>query len=67
MIADIDVYRCAQMIVRQHGEEAALFAAQRADALLAKGDVEGQIVWKRILRAVVDLQQRAPVAGQRLN
>jgi len=67
MIADIDVYRCAQMIVRQHGEEAALFAAQRADALLVKGDVEGQIVWKRILRAVVDRQQRAPIAGQRLN
>ena len=67
MITDIDIYRCAEMIVRQHGEDAALFAAERADALLAAGDVEGQVIWKRIVRAVVDIQQRTPVAGQRLN
>lgn len=66
MISDLDVYRCAQMMLRQHGDEAALFAAERADALLAAGDVEGQSVWKRVLRAVVDLQQQEPVDGQRL-
>lgn len=67
MISDLDVYRCAKMCLRQHGEEAALFAAERADALLAAGDLNGQSVWKHVLRAIVELEQREPVAGQRLN
>jgi hypothetical protein len=67
VISDLDVYRCAQMVLRQHGDEAALFAAERADALLAAGDMEGQSVWKRVLRAVVELRQRQLVANQNLN
>lgn len=45
-IDDIDVWRAANILVKQHGENAALVAAQRADEMLAEGDIEGQIVWK---------------------
>ncbi len=32
----------------------------RADALLDKGDVDGYAVWRRILRAVEELQGSEP-------
>jgi len=41
--------------VDQHGAEAPIHAAMRADALLARGDVDGQAVWKRILHAVEEI------------
>ena len=41
MVADIEVYRSANVLIREHGEDAALEAAMRADAMLEKGDLEG--------------------------
>ena len=51
MISDLDIYRSANVLIREHGKDAALEAAQRADAMLEKGDLGGQAVWKRIVRA----------------
>ncbi len=39
MIRDLDIYRSANVIIREHGEDAALEAAMRADAMLEKGDI----------------------------
>lgn len=64
-IADLDVLRCAALLIKHHRSDAALVAAQRADELLAKGDVEGQIVWKRIVSAINELQRTQPAAGER--
>ena len=36
MIADIDIYRSAQVLVRHHDEDAPIHAAMRADAMLDK-------------------------------
>ncbi len=47
----VDTYRSASLLVKQHGEDAPIHAAMRADAMLEKGDLEGYAVWKRILRA----------------
>ena len=44
-----------------------LVAAQRADELLAKGDVEGCAVWKRILAAVDELTRTTPAKGAPVN
>ncbi len=52
MIPDLDIYRTANVLVREHGEDAPIHAAMRADAMLEAGDLEGWAVWKRILRAV---------------
>ena len=62
MTSDLDIYRSAQVLIREHGEDAALEAAKRADAMLEKGDLEGQAVWKRIVRAVEELlaKERPP-------
>lgn len=57
MIPDIDIWRSANVIVKQYGEDASVQAAMRADDLLAAGDTNGCAVWKRILQAVQELQR----------
>ncbi len=57
MTSDLDIYRSANVLIREHGEDAALEAAKHADAMLEKGDLEGQTVWKRIVRAVGEIQR----------
>ncbi len=59
MIRDLDIYRTANVLIRDHGEDADLEAAQRADAMLEKGDMKGKAVWLRVLRAVEDIQRNA--------
>ena len=39
MTSEIDIYRTANVLIREHGEDAALEAAQRADAMLEKGSL----------------------------
>ncbi len=56
MIPDIDIFRSANLLVKQHGPDAPIEAAMRADAMLDKGDLDGYAVWRRILRAVEELQ-----------
>jgi hypothetical protein len=41
----------------QQGEEAATFAASRANQLLEEGDIDGSGVWRRILAAIEELQR----------
>ncbi len=64
MIPALDIYRSAQVLVKHHGADAPIEAAMRADAMLDKGDLDGYAVWKRILRAVKELQGTAPKPGE---
>ena len=64
MIPDLDIFRSAQALIKQHGEDAPIHAAMRADAVLDKGDLDGYAVWKRILLAVEELQGAAPKPGE---
>ncbi len=64
MIPDIDIYRSANLLVKQHGEDAPIEAAMRADAMLQAADLEGYRVWKRILRAVEEIQGTQPKSGE---
>ena len=55
MVSDLDIYRAANLLVKQYGDEATINVAMIADALLEKGDLDGQRVWLRILNAVNQL------------
>jgi hypothetical protein len=57
MIPDIDIWRCAQLRVNNHGDEAALEAATMADDFLSKGNIEAQRVWMRIAKAIDALHE----------
>ena len=65
MIPDLDIYRTANLLVKQHGRDAQIEAAMRADALLEAGDIEGCAVFKRVLKAVEELlsKERPPGAS----
>jgi hypothetical protein len=41
MFPDLDIYRSAPVLVKQHGQDAPIEAAMRADAMLEKGDLDG--------------------------
>jgi hypothetical protein len=56
MIPDIDIWRCAQLMVNNYGDEAALEAATTADEWLAKGNTDAQRVWMRIAKAIEELR-----------
>ncbi|MCH7888318.1 MAG: hypothetical protein IIA00_03465 [Proteobacteria bacterium] len=64
-VSEIDVFRSADALVKQHGDEAAIHAAMRADAMLDKGDLDGQRVWLRIVKAVGELLARGRETGRR--
>ncbi len=63
-IPDLDIYRSANQLVKQHSAEATIFAAMNADAMLDRGDLDGERVWLRIIRAIEELLQRQPTAGE---
>ena len=61
MIADIDLWRGAKLLVDRYGNTATIEAMKRADALAAQGDAAaGKVVWLRILEAVEELQNTQP-------
>ena len=54
-MASLAVYRTANELIEQHGEDAPIHAAMRADELMEAGDMEGEAVWKLILKAIEEL------------
>ncbi len=67
MTSDLDIYRSANVLVKQHGEDAPIEAAMRADAMLEAGDLDGYAVWKRVLRAVEELEGSVLGPGARVH
>ncbi len=67
MILDLDIYRTAQLLVKQHGEDAPIHTGMRADAMLERGNLDGYAVWKRILRAVEELRRAEPGPGGKVH
>lgn len=57
MISDLDIWRSANELVKRFGDTADIEAAARADQLLAKGDIDGQRVWLRILKVIDEVRQ----------
>ena len=60
MVDEIDIYRSANLLIKQHGEDAAIFAAMQADACLEKGDLDGKVVWLTVIRAIEELLNASP-------
>ena len=60
MIAEIDIYRTANLLIQQHGEEASIHAAMKADEMLEKGDLDGKAVWLRVVKAIEELHATEP-------
>jgi hypothetical protein len=61
MIPHLDIWRAANLLIQQHGANAEIVAAQRADEMLERNDLGGHLVWLRIVTALREL--RAPPTG----
>ncbi len=57
---EIDIYRSAALFIKQHGEDAPIFAAQQADACLEAGDLDGKATWMRVIGAIKELLNQQP-------
>jgi len=57
LIPELDIYRAAKLLIDQHGEDAPIRAAERADELLEAGDTEGAAIWRAIMVAIEELQR----------
>ncbi len=55
MTSDLDIYRCAHLLIERHGDDAPIEAAMRADALMDAGDMDGRAVWLKIVKAIEEL------------
>ncbi len=64
MTWNLDIWRAAQATISRYGNEAGIHAAQRADELMAEGDMDGRAVWHRIARSINELQR--PALDQRI-
>ncbi len=58
MTTDLDIYRTANVLVREHGDEVDLVPAERADSFLEAGDMAGSVVWKQVLKAIKETQRQ---------
>ena len=59
-VGDIDIFRSAAAFIDQHGDEAPIHAAMKADDMLERGDMDGRSVWLRIVDAIRDIQRETP-------
>ncbi len=50
--------------IQDYGDYDIFHPAQRADELMAEGDMDGRRVWHRIERAIDELQRTAPGRGE---
>ena len=60
--SDLDVLRVAALVIKDHGAGAIDDAIGREADLLAKGDVDGAVMWRRFVRAI-ELLQAAELGG----
>lgn len=67
VLTERDVWISANMYVKRYGEDAPVHAAMRADELLAEGDMEGCMAFRRILKAIDELLATAPPEGVKPN
>ena len=57
---DRDIWRSAKALIDQHGDDAVIHAAMRADELLDDGDLDGAATWRRVIQAIKDLETTEP-------
>jgi hypothetical protein len=60
MVSNLDIWRAANQLIREHGANADLEAARLQDRMFDRGDDEGRLVWTRIRRAIEALQPAPP-------
>lgn len=66
LVSDIDLERCAHLLIRQHGDSAWKYADAKMMELISQDDAKGAAVWMTISHKV-DLFLRKRKAGNHLS
>jgi hypothetical protein len=67
MVEETDIWRTANRLLAEYGEKAPVIAAQRAQALLARGDMDHHRMWRRVFRAIEELRRVDRRRGEKVN
>ena len=59
MLSDCELWACASRMIDEHGLDAPIHAAMRADKLMEQADLDGSFAWQAITRRISRLL-RAP-------
>ncbi|HEX8442189.1 MAG TPA: hypothetical protein VF631_00930 [Allosphingosinicella sp.] len=55
VLSEWELWACADEAIRQHGLDAPIFAAMRADKLLEDGEIDGAANWRMIVTRINQL------------
>ena len=61
MIAEIEIWRVANLMLNRYGDQATAESAKRAEELAADGDLAGVATWLRVIDAVRQLAIATPI------
>jgi hypothetical protein len=60
VLTEWELWACADEAIRQHGLDAPIFAAMRADKLLEEGEMDGAANWRLIVTRINQLLAKPP-------
>jgi hypothetical protein len=66
-VDDTEIWRQAHHLLKTHGDEAEVVAADRADLALGRGEVDNFNFWRRVANAVAELSRQTPGSSEPLN
>jgi len=64
---EIEIWRSAQQFISLHGPDAAIVAADLAEARSADGNRKGARVWRMVVKAINELSRTKPCGHEMLN
>lgn len=67
MVADIDIWRAAKLLIDHYGKDAAMVSAQKSNRALQEQDQANYETWQRVAMAILDLQRRKVLDGERVH
>jgi hypothetical protein len=59
VLAEWELWACANQYIKRHLDDAPIHAAMRADELLAEGDLDGAKTFQEIVRRIDELLNAA--------
>ncbi len=59
-LTDWELWACANEVIREHGDAAPVFVAERLGSLALAGDADGVRTWQAIARRIGQLKDGRP-------
>ena len=67
MATNTEIYRAADLLVKEYGEMAPMGASLKADQMRDRGNVPARAIWLRVAKAAEELLSEAPPQNAVIN